>query len=467
MKFTRRRFLVSSLGATCATLLPHRYTFARTSDNVLEITAGRSDQKLYGDDAPASSLWTYNGMAPGPEIRIRKGERVRVKLINNLEEPTSIHWHGIRIENAMDGVAGLTQEPVEPGQSFTYDFVAPDAGTYWYHAHNRSWNQVARGLYGPLVIEEDSPAFDREHDLTLVLDDWRLNDDGVLDTESLGSLMEWGHAGRLGNWLTVNSRTLPEFTLQAGEPYRLRLINACNARILEIDPGRFNGRILSYDGQDLSAPQTLDYAPLLIGPAQRVDLLVIPQTGEDFEIEEVSGNQNHAFMKFQIAGDQTAIEAPIKLQPNVLPVPDLANAKAITLDMTGGAMRGVAGIVYQGRELTREEVMETGQLWGMNGVANLPDAPLFQAKRGETITLETKNDTAFAHAMHIHGHHFRILERSGSDVDEGQPWRDTFLIGPDQTTKIAFVADNPGKWLLHCHMLEHAAAGMNTWFEVA
>ncbi len=466
MKLNRRRFLTATLGATCAGLVPYRYSIARTNDDFFEIIAAPTDQKLYEEDAPASSLWTYNGAAPGPEIRVKKGARVRARLINNLEEPTSIHWHGIRIENAMDGVAGLTQDAVEPGQTFDYEFTVPDAGTYWYHAHNRSWNQVARGLYGPLIVEDEAPAFDKDHDLTLVLDDWRLNDEGVLDTDSLGSLMEWSHAGRLGNWLTVNGLSLPEMSLRAGEAYRLRLINASNARILEIDPARFGGLVLGYDGQDLAEPQKLDYAPLLIGPAQRVDLLVIPEVGSGFEMEEISGGQSHSFVRFRIAGDGIAAGVEIKLQPNNLPQPDMENAKIVTLDMTGGAMRGVAGIMYQGQELTRDDVMRTGQLWGMNGVANLADEPLFVARRGETISMETMNNTAFAHAMHIHGHHFMITGRSGSEIDEEQPWRDTFLIGPDQKTKIAFVADNPGKWLLHCHMLEHAAAGMNTWFEV-
>ena len=123
----------------------------------------------------------------------------------------------------MDGVSGLTQEAVKPGETFEYDFVVPDAGTYWYHAHNRSWNQVARGLYGTLIVEDDEPSFDRDHDLTLVVDDWRLNQEGVLDVDSIGSLMDWSHSGRLGNWLTVNGHGRPKFKLNAGEAYRLAL----------------------------------------------------------------------------------------------------------------------------------------------------------------------------------------------------------------------------------------------------
>lgn len=466
MNLNRRVFLSSTLGAAAAGMVPTILRSAIASDGWLELTAGPSQKKLYRETSEPSDLWTYNDVTPGPEIRAAKGGRLQVRLINQLEEPTSIHWHGIRIANAMDGVSGLTQEPVPPGGTFEYDFSAPDAGTYWYHAHNKSWNQVARGLYGPLIVEEAEPAFDREHDLTLVIDDWRLNPSGALDLASLGSLMDWSHGGRLGNWLTVNGTSLPRYTLNAGDHYRLRLINTANARVLEIDPGRFNAKVLALDGQALPEAEAPRYAPLLIGPAQRMDLLVTPKAGNDFTLEEVSG-EPFAFATFSVAGSARPSGSPPRLGPNSIPEPDPDNASTVKLDMTGGAMGGAVDIVYQGKRLEAGDHRKTGQMWAFNGIANLADEPMFSAERGETIIIETTNNTAFMHAMHLHGHHFRVIERGGSTIDDGKPWRDTFLVGPDQTTTIAFVADNPGKWLLHCHMLEHAAAGMNTWFEVA
>lgn len=456
----------SSAAMVALAAVPITVDASRAAGDFLEITAAPSRKKLYRDDAPASDLWTYNGGAPGPEIRVRQGGHVKVRLVNRLEEPTSIHWHGIRIENAMDGVSGLTQDAVQPGETFDYEFVAPDAGTYWYHAHNRSWNQVARGLYGPLIVVEDNPAFDRDHDLTLVVDDWRLNRDGQLDLASIGSMMDWSHGGRLGNWLTVNGQIRPNFDLNAGETYRLRLINACNARILEIDPNRFGAMVIAFDGQPLIKPMKLGYAPLLIGPAQRVDLSITPSKEGVFRLEEISGDQPFAFAGFTAAGAGQTNTVSAMLTPNSLPEPDLSNATKIRLVMTGGAMAPIGDAVYKGKKLKGSDFNKTGQVWAFNGIANLADEPFFRAARGETIVLETVNKTAFAHAMHVHGHHFRIVERSGNRVDEGNPWRDTFLIGPQQTTRIAFVADNPGNWLFHCHMLEHAAAGMNTWFEV-
>lgn len=461
---SRRNVLIGIAGTAASIELPG-LALANVGKSFFELTAGPSKQRLYRPDGAESDLWTYNGRAPGPEIRVTQGERVRVRFFNNLEEPTSVHWHGIRIDNAMDGVSGLTQEPVQPGDSFVYDFVAPDAGTYWYHAHNKSWNQVARGLYGPLIIDEKSIPFDSEHDFTLMIDDWRLAGDGTIDLASLGSLMDWSHGGRLGNWLTVNGEPLPTMNLARNEHYRLRLVNAANARVFELDPNRFGAKIIAYDGQPLPEAKILNYSPLLLGPAQRVDLLVTPEA--DFAIEEISGDDPYPIIGFKADGASAPKSIPMGLASNKLPEPDLSNAKTFVLDMAGGAMGGFVDIVFNGKKLEGEAYKTTGQSWAFNGVANLAKDPFFDVAQGETVIVETINSTGWVHAMHVHGHHFKILSRSGADVDEGDIWRDTFLIGPEQTTKIAFVADNKGKWLFHCHMLEHAAAGMNTWFNVS
>lgn len=462
---SRRGLLKLAVAASAAVQIPHLVK-AKSSDGYIDLVAENAKQSLYYEDGPKSDLWSYNGSTPGPEIRVKKGEVVRVRFTNKLDEPTSIHWHGIRIKNSMDGVSGLTQKPVQPGDTFIYEFETPDAGTYWYHAHNKSWNQVARGLYGSLIVDEEQSTFDHKHDLTLVLDDWRLRDPGILDTETLGSTMEWSHGGRLGNWITVNGKTLPQFKLNAGEPYRLRLINAANARIFEIDPNLFSAQVLAYDGQPLPKAVSLTYSPLLLGPAQRVDLLVTPTKGNNFELQETSGQEPFPMAFFSVfeSGNQVSFKS---LPVNYLPEPNIELAQVIKLHMIGGAMGNGGRMIYNGEEITEDNFREAKQFWAFNNISNLADEPLFRAKRDETIMIEVINDTAFLHAMHVHGHHFRVIERSESVIDEGQPWRDTFLIGQGQVTKIAFVADNPGKWLLHCHMLEHAVAGMNTWFEVA
>lgn len=417
-----------------------------------------------GAQGPQTAIWAYNGQTPGPEIRVKRGQTVRIRFINELDEPTSIHWHGIRIDNAMDGVSGLTQEAVKPGEQFDYVFTVPDAGTYWYHAHNRSWEQVARGLYGVLIVDEDEPAFPPERDLTLVIDDWRLKQDGALQEESFGAFMEWAHGGRLGNWPTVNGGPPQHLEIATGKVHRVRLINACNSRVLELDPNAMGAKILAEDGQPLATPLAIDYAPYLLGPAQRVDLLVQPSDTAMLELLEVSGKP-FALASFQPMEQSGSIAAPAVIAANDLPVPDLDNAVSLELVMEGGAMGRMRGAIVDGVYLEGRALMERKQVWSFNGVAGLAKDPFFSIEAGRTVLLKILNETSWLHAMHVHGHHFQVLERNGT-ADRLKPWRDTFLIGAAGTAQIAFVADNPGKWLLHCHMLEHQAAGMKTWFNV-
>lgn len=455
------------------TALP-RLTLAKTVDGFLDLRARRVPHRLAGEEYAHSDLWLYNGATPGPEIRLEQGDMARVHFTNELDEPTSIHWHGIRIDNAMDGVPGLTQEPVMPGESFDYVFAVPDTGTFWYHAHNKSWEQVARGLYGPLIVDEVTPPFPRENDITLVVDDWRLDNEGRLDLASLGSLRDWSHAGRLGNWLTINGVSQPRFTLNAEENYRLRLINACNARAVSFDPNSIGAEILGYDGFVFDRPRKFDGDQLTLTPAQRVDVLLRTEGNEPlklnetggFALEEISGREPVRFAIFDIKPTTgRPRNEPIAPLPNIISVPDLASAITVDLVMSGGAMGRMGDITYEGKALTRERMLETKQVWAFNGIANMSDEPLFRVKRGQTVIVKTVNQTGWLHAMHTHGHHFQTIGRNGKKPDE-MIWRDTFSIDRDETVEIAFVADNPGKWLLHCHMLEHAVAGMRTWFEV-
>ncbi len=464
-----RRSFVKAAAAfgLSASVLP-RFALAAKHDGFFVLEAGYGQADLYGAQGKPSNLWLYNGSLPGPEIRARRGERIRVRFTNRLEEPTSVHWHGIRIDNAMDGVSGLTQAAVKQGESFDYDFVAPDAGTYWYHAHNMSWNQVPRGLAGPLIIEESDNPFSPQTDITLFLNDWQLDEEGRLITDTFGSRHDFSHAGRLGNWLTINGQSMPDIPLRRGRWHRLRLINASSARILDLAPDRFGAEIIAFDGQTLGAPRKAD-GVVKLAPAQRMDLVLKPETNGMLPFEMMTGRP-FTFARFAVSDPKTAASPERKTPP--LPVahplsePDLKKARTLPLVMQGGAMGGMRELVENENGMSPRALMEAGLFWGFNGMAGMDKDPMFQARRGETIVLETDNKTAFDHAIHLHGHHFRILERNGTAPDH-QDWRDTFIAERGERVKIAFVADNPGQWLIHCHMLGHAASGMMTWFDVA
>jgi FtsP/CotA-like multicopper oxidase with cupredoxin domain len=248
-----------------------------------ELVARPGRAPLVGAPYPETAVWSYNGAVPGPKIRVRQGERLHITLENRLDEETTIHWHGLRVPNAMDGVPHLTQRPIAPGETFVYEFDVPDAGTYWYHPHQRSFEQVGRGLSGPLIVEEPEPVrVDR--DVTWLLDDWRLLPDAQI-SDDFGNFMDASHNGRVGNTVTVNGRILESFAVRAGERLRLRLINAANARIFAPEFQDHRLTVIALDGQPV-APHEPAGGRVILGPAMRADLVfdMTGRPGERFSV---------------------------------------------------------------------------------------------------------------------------------------------------------------------------------------
>lgn len=469
----RRTFLHYSSGliGACAVSSLAPITLFASEDTFIPLVAKKGTAALATseDGARPTQIWGYNGGVPGPTIRCKVGDRLKLRLINQLDQPTSIHWHGIRIDNAMDGVPGLTQKEVMPGDSFDYDFIVPDAGTYWYHTHSRSWEQMARGLYGLLIVENpDDPEFDQ--DIPLALDDWRLAPDGQIEEDSFGALHDWSHQGRLGNWLTVNGLSNPAIKLKTGQRIRLRLANTANARILKFAFENHDAMVIALDGRPI-APRPLKNGELELAPAQRADvsLLATGAPGSRHAIHETSYNKPFEFAHFlyeEEGGTWGTDREPLTLAaPTAPPQLDLATATTTQLIMTGGAMGTMQSARHNGQMMSMRDLIENNKAWAFNGVAGDLDIPLLETSQGRTIVIEIINDTSWPHAMHLHGHHFQVIERAGHPITNA-PLRDTELMQPREKISIAFRADNPGKWLLHCHMIEHMAAGMVTWLKV-
>ena len=225
----------------------------------------------------STGVWAYNGQVPGPVLHVRVGERLRVSLANDLPQPTTIHWHGVRVDNAMDGVPDVTQRAVEPGGTFEYAFAARDPGTFWYHPHFRSNEQVERGLQGVLIVDDDNPpAWSR--DVVWVLDDWRIDGAGEIDPQFNG-MHDVMHDGRWGNVVTVNGHVHEELSVRAGERIRLRLVNTANARIFVPDFQPLKATAIAVDG--MYAAQPLDADGFELAPGNRLDLdLTIPAEHE-------------------------------------------------------------------------------------------------------------------------------------------------------------------------------------------
>ena len=405
------------------------------------LKAGPVAARILPDGEGLTPMLGFNGSSPGPELRFRQGERVSVSFQNGSGQPSTVHWHGIHLDNAMDGVPALTQAAVEPGATFDYAFDVRYAGTYWYHAHHRSWEQVARGLYGPLIVDEpDPPAVDR--DITVVLDDWRLERNGALH-ESFGSRHDFSHAGRMGNFARA---LFSADTVRRGDRVRLRLINAATARMFPVRIAGGDGKVVAHDGMPLAEPTPL--RDLFLAPAQRSDVIVDVVEPVSFALRTPDG-----FFPLGTIAVSGSNPAPRGAPVAPLPAPDIrvldgSGATRHTLVMQGGAMGGRHG---------------GGGFWAFNDRSGMADAPWRRFARGETARITLRNDTAFPHGIHLHGHHFHEI---GEDDSLGH-YRDTTLVDARQSRDILCVFDNPGKWLLHCHTLAHQASGMKTWVEVA
>jgi FtsP/CotA-like multicopper oxidase with cupredoxin domain len=480
-----RRAVLGGLVGSAATMLARPPCAHAADPLILEARPGTT--RLLGADHPETAIWGYGGVSPGPVIRVRQGGEVQARLVNRIDEPTTIHWHGIRIDNRMDGVAHLTQDEVTPGATFDYRFTAPDAGTFWYHPHAHRPMQQDRGLYGLLIVEEPQPvAVDRE--IALVLDDWRLERDGTIETRSLASLHDAAHAGRLGNLLTVNGASQPAYAVRGNERIRLRLCSTCNARILQL---RFEGvaaHLVATDGQPVD-PEPLADGLLTLAPSQRADVVVdvTAAAGETAAIIETTRSRI-VLARLPVESGAPAraqrLASHVRLPANPVTLPAVdRDPLRIPLVMAGGAMgmtmgsgagsgvmagRMIDGGTFRGERLGTRDLIRQGMAWTFNGTAGDPDGhrdpALFSVARGRTVVIEMANDTAWPHAMHVHGHHFRALGRRGASA---RGWlHDTVLMQPRERMTIAFAADNPGKWMLHCHMLEHQMSGMSSWFEV-
>lgn len=459
---SRRGVLCTGAALASVSLLSSmRAASADPSDDALRLHAAVGTAGLRPAPYGPTDVWSYNGSVPGPEIRVRQGDRVRVLAENGLGEDTTIHWHGIRTPNAMDGVPFLTQAPIPMGGDFLYEFDALDAGTFWYHPHQRSFEQVGRGLYGPLIVEEADP-IRVDRDLTWMLDDWRMTGDGQL-SDDFGSRHDAMHGGRIGNTVTINGEAPERIAVRSGERIRLRLINAANARIFGLDFGDLEPVVVAMDGQPV-APHAPEGGIVVIGPAMRLDL-VLDLTGRPGEAVTLTDvfyeGLEYRLVDLAYGADVLRASAPdwsMDLPPNPLAEPDVTAATRHPIVFNGGMMGQMMMGGSMGSMMDR---MRQGSMWFINGEAATGHVmdPLLTLPLGSSHVFEMDNRTAWHHPIHLHGHSFRVIARNGQPT-RYREWQDTVLMAPEERVEIAFVADNPGDWMFHCHILEHQAAGM-------
>lgn len=395
-----------------------------------------------------TTVWTYNGTLPGPRLEARVGDTVVVNFRNSLPEPTTIHWHGLRVPAEMDGSAAM-QAPIPPGGTFRYTFVLRDAGTFWYHPHVRSDVQVEKGLYGAIVVRgEGEPAAAVEH--TLVLDDVWLNEDGTFATDTMSSLM----LGRQGNVLLVNGRARPIAQVRAGERQRWRFVNAANARYFRLSVPGQKLTLIGVDGGLLEAPRDVD--ELLLTPGERADVLFTPDgsPGSGLDLSTLPYERGHMsgmlptspVMRIQYAPDAALTPEPVpaSLRP-IAATPEAVRTRTfeLTEDASSSGTNGN----------TMDPVFRiNGEAW--------PQVTRLEAKLGETEVWEVKNTTTMDHPFHLHGFFFQVLSRGGVP-EPYRAWKDTVNVPANSTLRLSVLLDgSPGMWMYHCHILEHGERGM-------
>ena len=480
--FTRRRLMAGGLGLAGATLLgacgsPSSAPAAASPVTVptppklgtpaVEATlrARMTTVDLGGVNA---STWMYGDSLPGREIRATAGDVLRVQVENALPEETSIHWHGIRPHNAADGVPGITQEPIAAGASYTYEFAAPDPGTYFFHPH--SGVQIDRGLYAPLIIEDPAEPGKYEQEWVLVLDDWT---DGVgkspddilsgfkaqngtvskgMNMDDMGGMAGMGNSplGDVGDIVyphyLINGRIAQApHTLAAkpGQRARIRIINAAADTLFRVALGGHVMTVTHTDGYPVQPTQT---RALYLAQGERADVLVTLDDGVFPLVAAAEGKQGQGVILIRTGGGTKpgATVRPAELDTDPL--------------LTSSLMPADSARLPQREPDQTEQVTLNGQMqpyaWGMNGVTFGHDTPI-RTSSGARVRLTMVNETMMAHPMHIHGHTWSLPGSGGLR-------KDTVLVLPMQSVTADLQADNPGKWAYHCHNIYHAEIGMMT-----
>ncbi|MBP1977350.1 multicopper oxidase family protein [Cohnella thailandensis] len=377
--------------------------------------------------------WTYNGEV-APQLRARQGENVEVKLINrDIDKGVTIHWHGYNVPNAMDGVPGMTQNVVRPGESFTYRFRAEQEGTYWFHSHQQAAEQVRNGLFGSFIVEPQEETANSDEEVILINHNW---------TTDRGEKTAFGDQD-----LMQRKQIMP------GKTVKLRLINANNQSQKYMLLGS-DYSITSIDGTPVRQPDSLSgQTAFRLAAGGRYDVsFTMPDHPVQFKLGETIDLEGPGILFYTNSlPNRPSFQAATGLfDPSEYGEPAVNEVTAATeFDKEFRMILGNRMGFYNG---------EFHFLWTVNGEV-YPHTPTFVVKEGETIKTTFINKSLSEHPMHLHGHHMTVLKKNGKRVKT--PWvTDTLNVEPDESYEVAFLADNPGMWMDHCHILEHAAVGM-------
>ena len=411
-----------------------------------ELTASEFEWNL--SEEKTIKAWGFNNTVPGPQLRANIGDTMVIKVKNNLPEPTIVHWHGIRLPASMDGTAEV-QRPIEPGEEFEYRFTVPDAGTFWYHSHHNETEQMERGMYGSLIVEEESDlVVDAER--TFMIDDMKLTEKNEFRKGNFAARWMERHDGSEGSTLLLNGKENTVIDINAGQTERWRFINSSSARYFLLQLGGKKFQIIGTDGGLIEKPVTVTEA--LIVPGERLEILV--SGFEENEIVPLMAAKYDRMTFLKAKRNKFATIVTGKAKPSVARIPEV--------------LRKIESLTGQDALVTREVKMSVipsikkGIDFVVNGEVHANDKPV---NMGDLQVWEVSNTSMMDHPFHLHGYFFQVLEENGK-ASEYISWKDTVNLKPRSKVKIAWMPDRAGIWMYHCHILEHHAAGMMANFEV-
>ena len=447
----RRQFLKTSSALLTLAAMPNILLATPSEGFDYELIVAPADVRIAPDgNTPA---WCFNGHFPAPVIRAKQHQPVRIRVVNKLSEPTTIHWHGLRIPIEMDGVPFLSQAPIMPGETFDYEFTPPDAGTFWYHPHMNSVEQLGKGLVGAFIVDEaDDPDFDA--DVVMGLKNWHIRDDGSFTALTTPrNAFRMGTPGRL---MTVNGKVAPTYYIPTGGAIRARLVNIDNTLTYNINGDGSDLTIVTVDGNPIATPRPLKQH--LMGPGMRLDLGFIAPDEADRIVTLY--HKHEVLVRFKTVGESKQRQALPRLPLNPIPTPNLDNAETIQFafewDASINPVKKDGKVNYRFWTINRKA-------WDGMSAKHIPE-PLATLERGKTYIFELANLTQYHHPIHLHGHTFTVLDSNKQRIEPFHS--DTVLLGQNETARIAFVADNPGRWMYHCHVIEHLKTGLMGYIEV-
>ena len=398
--------------------------------------------------------WTYDGGIPGPLIRLRVGDRLIVHFTNRLPEPTTVHWHGLRVPLPMDGVPGISQPPVAPGASFTYDFVVPDAGLFWYHPHVMSAAQVGFGLYGALLVDDPDDGVGVADERVMVLSDLALSERGALESPEAGGSIA-NVFGREGTHVLLNGHTRPSLTVRSGAPQRWRIVNAARSRYFNLDLGGLMFRQIGGDGG--LQEYAVERDTLLLAPGERADVIVTPRlgAGETAVLRSVLVNRGMFTLEGRFPYDELLTLTGASVASYSGPAPSPVRRAIQPLPVTDATKVDL--------ELALDQPPDASPEYSIRGRLYSARHKALHARVGETQVWTVTNSTKWSHPLHLHGFFFQVLDDKGIPV-RPLAWKDTVDIPFERTVRLAVRFDDregvTGAWMLHCHILDHAEAGL-------